>query len=235
MPPSAGSFRGGLVRGSLWELRHDRHHLHARHPVAGVARRLSSPNPEVTGGLGGPLLGYTGSSLTGSFPSADYSISRLNDGDIGGGVFSGGLYTITNSGEGSLILDFGASMTLSGIAVYNGYANRDDGSHLLKDGGGNILAGWSITTIPISGVTNNGVDSFWLTFTTPVTTGRLVFDTLGRDDELTLSYREIQVFGVSAASVSAVPEPSSLLVLIALCSAGILTRRRLKRGLNNNC
>ncbi len=194
----------------------------------------TSPNPELTGGLGGPLLDYTSSSLTGSFPLADYATSRLNDGDIGAGVSSSGLYAITNTGEGSLILDFGASMTLSGIAVYNGYANRDNGSYLLKDGGGNILGGWSIATPQISGGTNDGMDSFWLTFTTPVTTGRLVFDTVASDPSsepvLTLSYREIQVFGVPAASISAVPEPSGQLALLALGSAGILTRRRTKRA-----
>ena len=191
----------------------------------------TSPNPKVTGGGGGPLLDYTSSSLTGSFPLADYATSRLNDGDIGDEVYSSGLYAITNTGEGSLILDFGALMTLSGIAVYNGYANRDDGSYLLKDGGGNILGGWSIAT-PSIPATNDGTDSFWLTFTTPVTTDRLVFDTVASDPSsepvLTLSYREIQVFGVPAASISAVPEPSGQFALLALGSAGILTRRRRK-------
>lgn len=80
-------------------------------------------------------------------------------------------------------LAFGATKTLIGISIYNGYNNRDDGSYLLNDGAGNVLGGWSIAT-PSTGITagtNDGTNSFWLTFNTPVTTDHLVFDTTSTD------------------------------------------------------
>jgi len=99
------------------------------------------------------------------------------------------------------VLDFGEVKTLSGIAVYNGYTDRDDGTYVLKDGAGNTLGGWSITGT--AGGTNDGADSFWLTFNSPVTTNRIVLDTTSADVYTTNSFREIQVFegGVSTGGV----------------------------------
>ena len=59
----------------------------------------TSANPDVTGGLGGSILSFSGSSLTG-FPAVGYGPVHLNDGDIGTGIVSGGLYTIPNFGGG---------------------------------------------------------------------------------------------------------------------------------------
>ena len=154
----------------------------------------ATDNPEVTGGLAGPPLTYTAS---GSFYAGDYGAVNLNDGDIGTGNISDGKYAITNGG--TLTLNFNTPKTLYGIAVYNGYTNRDDGTYTLKDGSGNTLGAWTITTADLS-QDNAGADSFWLTFNTPVTTTSLVLDTTAPDNSLdTNSYREIQVFNVPPA------------------------------------
>ena len=175
-------------------------------------------NPEVTGGLGGPSLAYTATSSTGFPFGASYGASNLNDGDIGVGIVSDGTYAITTGGTASLTLDFGSPSILYGISIYNGYNNRDDGTYTLRDGSGNLLGAWTITTALTSG-SNDGTDSFWLTFNTPVTTTSLVLDTTAPDSSTdTNSYREIQVF--------VVPEPSSLL----LGGLGVLTLLRRRRA-----
>ena len=102
-----------------------------------------------------------------------------------------GKYTIlANSGE--ITLSFGSSRTITGIAIYNGYANRDDGNYVLKDAAGTFLGDWTVSNS--LGGTNNGVDSFWLVFNTPVVTTGLKISATGYETGNTLSFREIEVF-----------------------------------------
>ena len=163
----------------------------------------TSDDPNVINGAAGLLLPYT---ATGNFSCCgpNFLADKLNNGDIGVGVPSSGFYAIPNAGPASLTLSFGTTMVLGSIAIYNGYGNRDDGSYTLKDGLGNILGAWTISGT--SSTTNDGVDSFWLTFKTPVSTNNLVFDTTSTDSQPTNSYREIQVLGP-------VPEPASLTLI----------------------
>ncbi len=181
----------------------------------------TSGNPDVTGGLGGPLVTYTETGLNAYSCCAgrlgNYGVLNLNDGDIGSSpVNQDGLFAIPDSGPGAVDITFSGGATLiSGIAIYNGYGNRDDGDYLLKDGAGNVLGGWTISGT--GGADNNGVDSLWLTFNTPVNTNRLVIDTIVGDCCGTPSFREIQVF--------AVPEPAASVVLL-LAATGLLRRRR---------
>ncbi len=133
------------------------------------------------------------SSSTGICCGAAFDLSNLNDGDIGG-VASDGTYALPNAG--TLTLNFGAPKTLGSIAIYNGYGNRDNGTYTLKDGLGNTLGAWTISNTP--GATNDGVDSFWLTLNTPVTTDKLTIDSVTSD--VTPSFREIQVFDASVAN-----------------------------------
>jgi hypothetical protein len=123
-----------------------------------------------------------------------YGLGNLNDGDIGVGVPSDGTYAIPTSGEGmvDITLDAGVA-AVGGIAIYNGYGNRDDGTYSLRDGAGNLIASWTISATP--GASNSGVDSFYLQFKAPVTTNRLVIDGQVGDCCGTASFREIQVFG----------------------------------------
>jgi hypothetical protein len=181
-------------------------------------------NPDVTGGLAGILLTYseTGANDYGCCGGRDgtYGIGNLNDGDVGLGVPSDGTYAIPTSGLGAVDITFtGGVQSVTSIAIYNGYGNRDDGGYVLKDGAGNVLGGWTIAATP--GASNEGVDSFWLTFNTPVNTNRLVIDTTVGDCCGTPSFREIQAFTV--------PEPSTAAILAA-GAAGLGLRRRRTRS-----
>lgn len=181
----------------------------------------TSDNPDVTGGLGGILVLYTetGSNAYGCCGGrlGTFGAHNLNDGDIGGSpVNQDGFYAIPDSGPGAVVITFtGGPALISGIAIYNGYANRDDGAYTLKDAAGNVLGGWTIST-PL-GASNDGMDSFWLTFNTPVSTNGLIIDTAVIDCCNTPSFREIQVFQV--------PEPGST-VALTLAGLALLSRRR---------
>lgn len=180
----------------------------------------TSDNPNVVNGPVGSLLSYTASSQFG-FLSATYGVTNLNDGDIGVGVPSDGTYAIplenASGTGGTLTLTFAGSQTIGSIAIYNGYNNRDDGTYLIRDAANNTLGGYTISGEPVMFGTNNGVDSFWLTFKTPVTTTAftLTYDVTGGDNN-TASFREIQVFG---ATTVVAPVPSSLV----LASLGVLS------------
>ena len=75
-----------------------------------------------------------------------YGLGNLNDGDIGLGVPSDGTYAIPTSGEGMVDITLDSGITaVGGIAIYNGYGNRDDGTYTLRDGAGNLIASWTIS------------------------------------------------------------------------------------------
>jgi hypothetical protein len=149
----------------------------------------TSENPDVTHGLGGVLVPYTES---GSFTCCGGSFlgDNLDDGDVGAGNPSDGSYAIPDSGTLTLTFD-GGSTTVGSIAIYDGYTNRDDGTYTLRDASANVLGAWTIATA--SGGTNDGADSFWLVFDTPVTTTALSIEATSSDVGSTVSYREIQV------------------------------------------
>jgi hypothetical protein len=132
---------------------------------------------------------------------------------VGVGAASDGFYAIPNNG--ALTLSF-PSQSVGSIAIYNGYGNRTDGSYVLTDGGGNTLGAWTISGV--AGATNDGVDSFWLTLNSPVTTGSLVLTATGVE-EGTPSYREIDVF-------APVPEPTAALLLAGPAVLALAARRR---------
>ena len=164
-----------------------------------------SDNPDITGGLAGMMVTYTETGANAY-------------GCCGGlGVPSDGTYAIPSSGLGAVDITFtGGAQGITSIAIYNGYGNRDDGDYVLKDGAGTVLGGWTIT--PTAGASNEGVDSFWLAFNTPVFTDRLVIDTAVGDCCGTPTFREIQVF--------AVPEPTTASILVTGLVALGLRRRR---------
>ncbi len=182
-----------------------------------------SSNPDVTGGLGGMLVTYTetGSNAYGCCGGrlGTYGVHNLNDGDIGvSATNQDGTYAIPNSGPGAVVITFAGGPTLiGGVSIYNGYANRDDGAYTLKDAAGNVLGGWTISGTGPGG-SNDGMDSFWLTFNTPVNTNGLVIDTVVGDCCATPTFREIQVF-------QAVPEPGSA-VALTLAGLAFASRRR---------
>lgn len=181
----------------------------------------TSENPDVTGGLAGPLIPYAATGVD-LYPATAWTTENLNDGDVGVGNPSDGTYAII-ANETTLVLDFGSTQVLGSVAIYSGYRNRDETTYTLRDGAGSLLGQYEITTGPEPG-TNEGVDSIWLTFNTPVVTDRLQFD-IGPDmgDRVIDSnagggsFREIQVF--------AVPEPGSL-ALLGLGGLMALRRRR---------
>ncbi|MEX2214503.1 MAG: PEP-CTERM sorting domain-containing protein [Phycisphaeraceae bacterium] len=155
----------------------------------------TTDNPDVTGGLGGAALGYTEAG-TNAYAccggrAGTFGIGNLNDGDVGLGNFSDGSYAIPTAGAGAVVLDFGGALGLTRIAIYNGYGNRTDGTYTLKDAANNTLGAWTISGTAGGG--NAGVDSFWLTFNTPVITSQLILDTTSTENA-TNSFREIQVF-----------------------------------------
>src|SRR5262249_46398952 len=84
----------------------------------------------------------------------------------------------------------------------DGYFNRDDGTYVLTDASNNILGAWTIQTPDQSQggtATNQGADSFWLKFNSPVTTDKLLLtanttEIFEPPPHNTPSYREIQVF-----------------------------------------
>ena len=173
--------------------------------------------PDVTSGAGGLLVAYTASAPNGAnCCGPNFLLDNLNDGDIGAGVPSDGLYAIPSSGD--LLLDFGAPSILTGIAIYNGYGNRDNGRYTLRDDMGVTLGAWNIAGTAGAGAA--GVDSFWLSFITPVATSSLTLDGQSFQNNRTVSYREIQVFSSSAA----VPEPTTI-AIFALGALGLVSRR----------
>jgi eukaryotic-like serine/threonine-protein kinase len=122
---------------------------------------------------------------------------------------SDGTYAIVRHGFNALSLDFGTSKTLSGIAIYNGYGGRTDGAYALKNGV-QTLARWTINSLAPSTAANDGVDSFWLAFTAPITTTRLDIDFFASSSNAfsTASFREIQVF--ENASVPKIQLPDEI-------------------------
>ena len=173
-----------------------------------------SPIPDVTAGYGGALVPYT---ALGTFNCCgpNYGAPKMSDGAIGAGVISDGLYGIPNAGR--LTLDFGDVHLLDGIAIYNGYGNRDDGTYVLHTVEGAALGTW--TVFRTGGGTNYGTDSFWLEFNSTLITAGLVLDTTSADVANTNSYRQIQVFAAN------VPEPLSI-TLLATGLIALAGRRR---------
>jgi len=186
----------------------------------------TTDNADVTGGAAGILIPYT---ATGSFTccGSAYLADNLNDGDIGTGVASDGFYATPDSG--TLTLDFGSTKTVGSIAIYNGYTNRDDGAYTLRDGDGNLLGSWTITT-PSGSNSNDGADSFWLHLDPPVTTSALQLEFTSQDAQGTVSFREIQVFA-PAVSVPASSSAVRALVAVVLLLLGsrIVKRRSVLR------
>jgi hypothetical protein len=130
---------------------------------------------------------------SGSFTccGTQYDGTNLNDLDVSG-FPSDGTYAIPDDSV-PLVLDFGSAQTIASIAIYNGYTNRDSAIYTLRDDASNLLGAWSIST-PASSGTNDGADSFWLTFKTPVTTSSIEIEATSFDVDNTVSYREIEVF-----------------------------------------
>jgi VCBS repeat-containing protein len=161
----------------------------------------TTSNPEVSGGAAGTLVAYTPSGNFNTDAPPVYGPANLNNGDVGLANPSNGIYAIPASGS-PVTLDFGSTKTITSIAIYNGYCNRDNGSYVLTDASNNLLGAWTISTPDQTQggtATNHGADSFWLTFNTPVTTNHLLLsatttETFGPPPHNTPSYREIQVF-----------------------------------------
>jgi len=185
----------------------------------------TSDNPSVVNGPTGPPILYTDNPSQSYCCGVGYGGQNLDDNDIGTGVPSDGLYAIPNQGRLNLDFPFPTAppILIGSIAIYNGYGNRTDGSYVLEDGlGGATLGAWTVSGT--AGATNEGVDSFWLTFKTPVRTATLVLVAAGVEQG-TPSYREIDVF-------APVPEPSAALLgglgLLALGRPGRRRRRRVR-------
>ena len=179
----------------------------------------TSENPDVTGGLAGPLIAYTPTGVDEIPDPPNWGAANLNDGDVGVGNPSDGFYAIL-ANDTTLVLDFGSTQVLGSVAIYGGYGNRDNGTYTLRDGAGALLGQYEIITPQVPS-TNEGVDSIWLTFNTPVVTDQLLIDIGPKGPGDTTggggSFREIQVF--------AVPEPGSL-ALLGLGGLMVMRRRR---------
>ena len=149
--------------------------------------------PDVTGGIAGALIPFTetGTNLynapgVGGRAGAN-GIHNLNDGDIGTAVPTDGSFAIPNHGSDAVVMSLtGGTQTVTSIAIYHGYGNRDVAEFVLKDGVGNTLGEWHSTGTNIT-------NAYWITFPTPVTTDRLIIET-SLPGSITPSFREIQVF-----------------------------------------
>lgn len=186
----------------------------------------TSANPNVVNGSVGSLLSYTATSQHG-FLSNLYGPNSLTDGDIGAGVVSSGYYAIAlenSAGTGGrLTLTFAGVKRVDSLAIYNGYGNRDDGTYLIRDAASTLHGSYTISGT--GGVTNNGVDSLWITFKSEIETSALVIDfDITTSDLNTSSFREIQVFGSDATPV---PEPTTF-VLTTMSMLGMI-RHKLRR------
>jgi hypothetical protein len=177
----------------------------------------TTENPDVTGGAGGALIAYTETASFTCCNGEPWLGDNLDDGDVGAGNLSDGSYAIPDSG--TLVLDFGSTQTLGSIAIYNGYTNRDDGTYTLRDDANNVLGAWTIATL--SNDTNDGVDSFWLTFKTPVTTSSLTLELVSADEDATVSFREIQVMGPGPSAVPAIGPLGRAVALVLLFASGL--------------
>ncbi|XZE56469.1 PKD domain-containing protein [Planctomycetaceae bacterium SH139] len=155
------------------------------------ASELASISTLDASGLG--IQTYQGLEHLTNLQSLDISNNRVATQN---GTFFGGHYAIVSENT-NLVLSFGSSVTISGLAIYNGYANRDDGTYTLRDAAGNVLGSWTISGT--TGASNEGVDSFWLVFDSPITTSSLTL-TADSVDGTTVSYREIEVFQAGATN-----------------------------------
>ncbi|MGI9569525.1 MAG: VCBS domain-containing protein, partial [Desulfobulbia bacterium] len=178
-----------------------------------------SENPDVANGNKGGLIAYTvttgdfwttSNNLDSGNGNAPYDESNLNDGDIGTGVASSGTYAIANASATPITLDFGETKTVGSVAIYLGYANRDDATYTIKDDQGNILG--QFTVAGTGGSTNENVPSLWFTFNTPVNTSSLIIEYTANESPSgnTVSFREIQVFGPEFALDPSDPAYQSL-------------------------
>jgi hypothetical protein len=179
----------------------------------------TSANPVVVNGAVGAAIAY-GPPNSGYCCSDAYGPQNFDDGDVGVGVASDGFYAIPN--QGRLTFDFpfptAPPVAVGSIAIYGGYGDRVDGDYVLEDGlGGARLGAWTISGT--AGTTNDGVDSFWLTFKTPVVTSTLVLVASGVEGGAP-SFREVDVFA------PAVPEPSAVVALGGAVVWGVAGRRR---------
>ena len=139
------------------------------------------------------LVPYTATGLF-NCCGPNYGATNLNDGDVG--TTSDGLFAIPSAGQNAVVMDFGSDVSISGVAIYNGYGNRDDGDYTLKSADGTVLGSWRI------GGAVGGVDSFWLAFDSDIITSQLILDTSGNENG-TSSFREIQVLkGAPVESVA---------------------------------
>ncbi len=169
---------------------------------------------DVTGGNGGTLIPYTetGSNTysgVGGGRTGTYGAQRLNDGDVGIGVGTSTFHAIPTFGTDSVVMTFtGGSKTITSIAIYHGYDDRDGANYVLKDAAGNTIGAWTC-------VDNDSLtEHFWLNFPTPVTTTGLRIETSANASTggfATPSFREIQVFSnvgnISANYTSASATP----------------------------
>lgn len=137
-----------------------------------------------------------------------YGISALN-----GGVYDPAAnqeadeYQYDMNTAGTLTLSFTGAVTISSIAIYNAYNNRDDGTYTLSDAEGDDLGAYTILTPTTNGGTGN-TDDFLLTFASPLTTTSLTIIASDLTDFKGLdSFLDIQVF-------SAVPEPGTYALLL---------------------